>query len=65
MNMSDIKQLSDEDVTKHISENQHALMMMRFDKSKNELKNPSSMKKARKTIARLFTFKNMNKAGVS
>ena len=55
MRVSDVRDLSDSDVTKELERSQRELMNLRFRLATKQLANTSEMGRIKKTIARLQT----------
>lgn len=55
MNVKEIRDMSNEDLQKQVSELSNELYGLRFSQATGSLENPSHMKDVRKTIARIKT----------
>ena len=63
MKISEIREMSVEDIDKKIKETKRELLDLRFKKASGTLDKPSDIKKAKKLIARLMTVKSEKTGG--
>lgn len=55
MKMSEIRELSNEEITNKIEESQHELFNLRFSQATGSLEKPSRIRELRKLVARMKT----------